>query len=154
MRRKGFHEVYNYSFLSEETVRQFGFDPAEHVKVLNPIAADQGLMRTSLVPGIWKNIVDNSRFSDEFRLFEIGREIHKRTGELPDEVNHLCAAVYFRETGAQGLFELEAAGGMYRAGLRDTAHDGLAIRTSRAHGERWNSAARPSVDCSSSILRW
>ena len=104
---QGFHEVYNYSFLSEETVQQFGFDPADHVKVLNPIAADQGLMRKSLVPGIWKNIVDNSRFSDEFRLFEIGREIHKRTGELPDEVNHLCAAVYFRETGAQGLFDLK-----------------------------------------------
>ena len=104
---QGFHEVYNYSFLSEETVQQFGFDPADHVKVLNPIAADQGLLRKSLVPGIHKNIVDNSRFSDEFRLFEIGHEIHKRTGELPDEVNHLCAAVYFRETGAQGLFDLK-----------------------------------------------
>ena len=69
------------------------------MKVLNPIAADQGLMRKSLVPGIWKNIVDNSRFSDEFRLFEIGREIHKRGGDLPLEVNHLCAAVYFRESG-------------------------------------------------------
>ena len=80
---QGFHEVYNYSFLSEETVQQFGFDPADHVKVLNPIAADQGLLRKSLVPGIRKNIVDNSRFSDEFRLSEIGHEIHKRTGSYP-----------------------------------------------------------------------
>ena len=104
---QGFHEVYNYSFLSEETVRHFGWSPEEHVKVLNPIAADQGLMRKSLVPGIWKNIVDNSRFSDEFRLFEVGREIHKRQGDLPSEVNHMCAAVYFKEPGAQGLFELK-----------------------------------------------
>lgn len=104
---QGFHEVYNYSFLSEEAVRQFGFAPEDHVKVLNPIAADQGLMRKSLIPGIQKNIAANSRFSDEFRLFEIGREIHKREGGLPEEVNHLCAAVYLREPGSQGLFELK-----------------------------------------------
>jgi phenylalanyl-tRNA synthetase beta chain len=104
---QGFHEVYNYSFLSEETVKQFSGSPDEYVKVLNPIAEDQGLMRTSLVPGIWKNIVDNSRFSDEFRLFEVGREIHKQTADLPREVNHLCAAVYHKESGAEGLFELK-----------------------------------------------
>ena len=104
---QGLHEVYNYSFLSEETVQQFGGTAEDHVKVLNPIAADQGLMRKSLVPGLWKNIVDNSRFADEFRLFEVGREIHKRDGDLPLEENHLCAAVYFKEPGTQGLFELK-----------------------------------------------
>jgi phenylalanyl-tRNA synthetase beta chain len=104
---QGFHEVYNYSFLSEETVRQFGWTSEEHVKVLNPIAADQGLMRKSLVPGVWKNIVDNSRFSDEFRLFEVGREIHKRSDDLPAEVNHICAAVFRKEPGSEGLFELK-----------------------------------------------
>ena len=30
--RQGFTEVYNYSFVSEEMVRAFGFDPAEHVR--------------------------------------------------------------------------------------------------------------------------
>ena len=104
---QGFHEVYNYSFLSEETVRQFGEDPSQHVKVLNPIAADQGLLRNSLIPGIWKNIVDNSRFSDEFRLFEVGRAIHKTAGDLPKEVTHICAAAYRKESGAEGLFELK-----------------------------------------------
>ncbi|HYP05671.1 MAG TPA: phenylalanine--tRNA ligase subunit beta [Bryobacteraceae bacterium] len=104
---QGFHEVYNYSFLSEDAVQKFGWAPADHVKVLNPIAADQSLMRKSLLPGVWKNIVDNSRFSDEFRLFEVGREIHKRAGDLPLEVNHVCAAVYFKEPGSQGLFELK-----------------------------------------------
>jgi phenylalanyl-tRNA synthetase beta chain len=93
--------------LSEETIEHFGLNPDAHVKVLNPIAADQGRMRTSLVPGIWKNVVDNSRFFEEFRLFEVGREIHKREDTLPVEVNHLCAAVYFRESGSQGLFELK-----------------------------------------------
>ena len=51
---QGFTEVYNYSFLSEEAVRAFGMDPAAHVRVTNPIASDQALLRTSLLPGIWQ----------------------------------------------------------------------------------------------------
>ncbi len=39
---KGFTEVYNYSFLSEEAVRAFGFDPAAHIRVMNPIASRSG----------------------------------------------------------------------------------------------------------------
>jgi phenylalanyl-tRNA synthetase beta chain len=101
---RGFTEVYNYSFLSEEQVRQFGFDPADHVRVLNPIAANQSLMRTSLLPGIYANLTENRKHFQQFRLFEIGREIHKRAGQLPDEVPHLVAAVYGVE---DGLFELK-----------------------------------------------
>jgi len=105
---QGFTEVYNYSFVSEETARRCGLDPADHVAVLNPIASDQRLLRTSLIPGIWKNVVDNSRHFDSFRLFEIGYEIHKRAGQLPDEIDHLAAAVYEREgDGRAGLFELK-----------------------------------------------
>jgi phenylalanyl-tRNA synthetase beta chain len=104
---QGFHEVSNYSFISDETARQFSLSEQDYVRVLNPIASDQALMRTTLVPGIWKNVVENSRFSDDFRLFEIGREIHKQSGELPFESNRIVAAVYHKESGADGLFELK-----------------------------------------------
>jgi phenylalanyl-tRNA synthetase beta chain len=77
---QGFTEVYNYSFLSEEAVRAFGLDPAAHVRVANPIASDQALMRTSLLPGIWHNVLENAKHRESFRLFEIGLEIHKRRG--------------------------------------------------------------------------
>lgn len=104
---QGFHEVYNYSFLSEETARRFRFDPADLVTVLNPIAADQNVLRPSLVPGIWKNVVENSRYSDNFRLFEIGREIHKKGDDLPDEVTHLAAAFYAKSATIEHLFEMK-----------------------------------------------
>lgn len=100
---QGFDEVYNYSFLSEETAARFGFAPESHLKVLNPISSDQGLLRLSLVPGLWKNIQDNARHHDSFRLFEIGFEIHKKAGSLPDEVPHLAAAIY-QKTREQGPF--------------------------------------------------
>jgi phenylalanyl-tRNA synthetase beta chain len=105
---QGFTEVFNYSFLSEEMAGAFGFDPARHVRVANPIASDQTLMRTSLLPRIWKNILENSKHLSAFRLYEIGREIHPRREMLPDEVPHLVAAIYAREgDGAAGLFELK-----------------------------------------------
>jgi phenylalanyl-tRNA synthetase beta chain len=104
---QGFHEVYNYSFISDETARKFGLDEAALVRVLNPIASDQALLRPTLIPGIWKNIIENSRFFDEFRLFEIGHEIHERDGDLPEEKNHIAAAVYLKDADSEGLFELK-----------------------------------------------
>jgi phenylalanyl-tRNA synthetase beta chain len=99
---QGFTEVFNYSFLSEETVRRFGLDPARHVAVANPIVAEQDLLRTSLLPGVWKNIETNAKNFDTFRLFEIGREIH------PDhEKPHLAAVAYAKDDGVSGLLELK-----------------------------------------------
>ena len=106
----GFTEVYNYSFVSESEVRTFGWRPEDQVRVLNPIASDQGLLRSSLLPGIWKNILENAKHREQFRLFEIGLEIHKAYEGLPDEVPHLTAAVYARSgDGTPGLFELKHA---------------------------------------------
>jgi phenylalanyl-tRNA synthetase beta chain len=105
---QGFTEVYNYSFVNEEMARAFHLNPAEHVGVSNPIASDQTLLRTSLLPAIRKNILDNSRHFTDFRVFEIGREIHARERELPEEVPHFAAALYAREgDGSASLFELK-----------------------------------------------
>ncbi len=105
---QGFTESYNYSFVSEAMAARFGFTPAQHVHVLNPISVEQSLMRISLLPGIHKNIVDNARYFAEFRLFEIGNEIHKRGGgELPHEIPHLMAAIHTKADGAAAIYELK-----------------------------------------------
>ncbi|MFM2124394.1 MAG: hypothetical protein RL328_845 [Acidobacteriota bacterium] len=99
---QGYTEVYNYSFVSEEQAAAFGLDIDAHVQVLNPIVADQNLLRTSLLPGIWKNLRDNARHFDAFRLFEVGREQH------PDrETPHFVAAVFAKDDGTAGLMELK-----------------------------------------------
>ena len=46
--------------------------------------------------------LENSKHCDTFRLFEIGREIHKRREGLPDEIPHLAAAVYERQRRRRG----------------------------------------------------
>ncbi|MGD0580595.1 MAG: phenylalanine--tRNA ligase subunit beta, partial [Bryobacteraceae bacterium] len=117
---QGFTEVQNYSFISEELARRFGFDPAAHLRVANPISSEQSLLRTSLLPGLHRNLLENAKRFDEFRLFEIGYEIHKHGGDtrpfpagspndgvLPQEIPHMMAAIYTRGDGAAALFELK-----------------------------------------------
>ncbi|MBS1826001.1 MAG: phenylalanine--tRNA ligase subunit beta, partial [Acidobacteria bacterium] len=104
---QGFDEVYNYSFLSEDDARRFGLDPTAHVTVANPISVDQALLRLTLIPGIWKNIQENSKHFEEFRLFEIGNEIHKQEGALPNEVPHLAAAIFQKTKEAGPLYEVK-----------------------------------------------
>jgi phenylalanyl-tRNA synthetase beta chain len=115
----GFTEAYNYSFLSEEAVQAFGFDVASHLRVTNPIASDQALMRSSLLPGIWSNIRENGKHRDAFRLFEIGLEIHRRAEDLPDEIPHLAAAIYERHgDGSAGLFEIKRVAECFLPGAK------------------------------------
>jgi phenylalanyl-tRNA synthetase beta chain len=84
---QGFTEVYNYSFVSEESARAFGFDPAGLVQT------EQNYLRPSLLPGILKNIEDNARHFDSFRFFEIGNEIHEG-----HETPHFVAVIFSKET--------------------------------------------------------
>jgi phenylalanyl-tRNA synthetase beta chain len=120
---QGYTEVSNYSFISADEALRFGFIPADHVRVVNPIAAGQELMRTSLLPGIHRNIVDNARHFDEFRLFEIGHEIHRNGDAKPEERPHLMAALYAKAHdtnggGRAGLLELKRTAECVAPGLR------------------------------------
>jgi len=104
----GFTEVYNYSFVTEELARAFQMDAADHLRVANPIASDQTMLRASLLPAIRRNILENSRHLSSFRFFEIGREIHPQNRDLPEEVPHFAAAIYAREgDGSESLFQLK-----------------------------------------------
>lgn len=105
---QGFTEVYNYSFINETDARRFSIDPRELIAIRNPIASDLTRMRSSLLPGLFKNIVDNVRHYQEFRIFEIGKEIHPKPGsDLPDEVTHGAAVLFNVRADEQDFFELK-----------------------------------------------
>ncbi len=117
MAAEGFTEVSNYSFISEGEARRFGLKPEDHLRVLNPIAAGQELMRTSLIPGIHRNIVENSRHFDHFRIFEVGHEIHRQQDAKPIERAHLMLALYAKDDGRAGLLELKRVAQFLAPGL-------------------------------------
>jgi phenylalanyl-tRNA synthetase beta chain len=115
---QGFTEVFNYSFVSEAQAGQLHLPIADHIKVLNPIAAGQELLRTSLLPNILKNIELNRHNFENFRLFEIGREIHKRDGALPEEIPSCAIVLYAKDgDGKAGLSELKRVASVLMPGF-------------------------------------
>ncbi len=104
---QGFTEVSNYSFISDADAAMFGYPTDKLLQVANPIVAEQKYMRPSLLPGIRRNLADNSRYFSDFRLFEIGREYHKGPDGAPTERTHLIAAIYGRESNGAGVMEMK-----------------------------------------------
>jgi phenylalanyl-tRNA synthetase beta chain len=76
LRGAGFKEVSNYSFVDPGYASEIGYQMSEAIRIENPMDANQGAMRTSLVPGMLKVLSSNSRFESSFRVFEIGRSYH------------------------------------------------------------------------------
>ncbi|HEY1939255.1 MAG TPA: phenylalanine--tRNA ligase subunit beta [Candidatus Angelobacter sp.] len=107
MAGQGFTEVSNYSFISEAEAALFGYPSEKLLQVANPIVAEQKYMRPTLLPGIRRNLADNSRFFSDFRLFEIGRAYTKIGSGGPLERNHLAAAIYGRDTNGANLLEMK-----------------------------------------------
>ena len=105
---QGFTEVYNYSFVTEEMARAFHMDLAGARGGRQSDRFRSNAVARQPAAGDSKNILDNSRHLPAFRLFEIGREIHARNRELPEEIPHFAAAMYAREgDGRESLFELK-----------------------------------------------
>jgi phenylalanyl-tRNA synthetase beta chain len=105
---QGFTEVYNYSFVNEAEAKRFLIEGKDHIAIENPIASELAHLRRSLLPGVFRNIVYNVRHFREFRLFEIGKEIHRSHGEgLPAEITHIAAALYNAQGDEQDFFELK-----------------------------------------------
>lgn len=73
LRGWGFNEVYNYSFVSPEMVRKIGLNPDDHIRVVNPMSDDQGIMRQELISSLLVNVGSNRRYLDSFRIMEIGK---------------------------------------------------------------------------------
>ena len=68
----GFDEVLNYSFLPEKDLAAVA--PQPPLRVANPLTAEQGAMRTTLLPGLLRNVGYNlARGVRDLKLYELGR---------------------------------------------------------------------------------
>jgi phenylalanyl-tRNA synthetase beta chain len=115
---QGFTEVSNYSFISEADAAMFGYSTDKLLQVANPIVAEQKYMRPALLPGIRRNLADNSRYFPDFRLFEIGRAYSKGADGAQKERTHLMAAIYGRETNGTNLMEMKRVAQYVAAGCK------------------------------------
>jgi phenylalanyl-tRNA synthetase beta chain len=91
----GFWEVITYSFISTQVLRDLPISPedkrAKPFRIQNPLSEDQGVMRTTLVPGLLHTARSNiHRQNLDLKLFELGRVFFPRKAEdLPEEVESL-----------------------------------------------------------------
>lgn len=79
----GLFEVYNYSFVGEDQLKKLFIDPSTHLRLVNPMASHQTMMRQSLLPNLVDAVKTNQPRYKDFGLFEIG-SIYL---DLPSEVN-------------------------------------------------------------------
>jgi phenylalanyl-tRNA synthetase beta chain len=91
----GFYETLNFSFIGEADLDSLDL-PQSHaarsgIKVVNPLNDTEGVMRTTLVPGLLKSAAASlSRRTSESLLFEMGKVFLPGEGEIPDQPDRLA----------------------------------------------------------------
>ncbi len=90
MTAMGFYEAINYSFVTDKHFDMLALaadDPRRQtVKLLNPLAEDQSIMRTTLLPGLLENLKRNvNHQNNDVRLFEVGKVFYACGDEQPRE---------------------------------------------------------------------
>jgi phenylalanyl-tRNA synthetase beta chain len=92
----GYHEVINYGFTSPAFADRIGLPPGDPrrqpLRILNPLAEDFSVMRTTLVPGLMETVQFNLfRKNSNLKLFELKKAFLPQGGEkLPREVKFLA----------------------------------------------------------------
>jgi phenylalanyl-tRNA synthetase beta chain len=96
-------EVYNYSFVGEDQLTKLNIDFFQHLRLANPLAETQNLLRQSLVPGLVGNIKTNQFKAGDLGFFELGSVFFNAPGTvkkdmsadsfLPYQEKHLGLAV-------------------------------------------------------------
>ncbi len=80
---RDYQEVVNYSFVARREDQRFG-NGSRPLELLNPIAENLDVMRTTLWSGLLATLVHNvNRKADRVRLFELGRAYLRAPGQ-PD----------------------------------------------------------------------
>ncbi len=87
----GFDEVVAYTFNASAEYGQLNLSPDHELRrwvpLLNPLTEDQGVMRTSLLPGLLGTVKHNfTQQLKDLRLFEVGKTFfHTQKDQLPKE---------------------------------------------------------------------
>ncbi len=80
----GWQEIFTFSMVSSELAAQSGFKPAEHLKLSNPLTADNTHLRRSLIPSLEEALLENPQ-AEKLSVFEIANVYHPQENELPAE---------------------------------------------------------------------
>jgi phenylalanyl-tRNA synthetase beta chain len=101
-------EVSGYSFIGEETLNKLKINEDAELRLKNPLSNEQDRLRRSLVPNTVGNIKLNSKYFDEFSIYEQGRVYLKNSRESADlsrEKTMATGAVFRKKTATPVFYE-------------------------------------------------
>ncbi len=130
----GYHEVVTFSFIGGADMDGLGLPETDArratIAVTNPLRDEEGVMRTTLLPGLLKAAALNvSRRVLDVALFETGRVFLPGAGKLPEQPTHLG----FIRTGRVGV---DWEGGGREVDVRDATGLWEVIATDLGINER------------------
>ncbi|NWF52699.1 MAG: phenylalanine--tRNA ligase subunit beta, partial [Nitrospirae bacterium] len=101
IRKQGFIEVINYSFMSLESLDIIGVPETDKrrnaISIKNPLSKEDSFLRTTLIPSLIENFKYNlDREIEDIRLFEISKVFEDTGKQLPLESLRL-GGIYYRE---------------------------------------------------------
>lgn len=101
MRKAGFTEAINYSFMSMSNLDKLGIPDADRrrkvIMLSNPLSKEECVLRTTLVPSLIGNLKYNlDRGMKEIRLFEVSRIFEDIGQMLPSEELKL-GGIFYRD---------------------------------------------------------
>lgn len=75
--RCGFFEIFTYPWVDEKYIRAAKSDNNKIIKLATPPSPEQASLRISLIPGMLEAIDKNSRYYDDFNIFETAQTFEK-----------------------------------------------------------------------------
>lgn len=115
IRKSGFSEVINYSFLNPEDLDQLKISAEDErrslIKIKNPLKTEEETLRTTLIPALLNNIRLNfSRGERAMQFFEVSNVFLQSGKNLPNEALKM-AAVHLKDK--KGLLWQDQHDGFY-----------------------------------------
>ncbi len=137
-----FVEVHNYGWFDDRWLAAIGFAPGAALALRNPIAQQNRLLRTTLVPNMLALVDKNRAHRDRFRLFEVGSVYAPSADGGCAETTRL-AGVSFQQANQPPLEEhLRAVKGAIEDLARAVAQGPFDFRPQAAGGAPWQIADR------------
>lgn len=131
VRKKGFNEAINYSFMNEASLGMLGIPAVDKrqklVPIRNPLRKEEAFLRTTIVPSLIDNFMRNfSRGVKDIRIFEAGRIFEDSGKTLPNESARLGGVFYKDKTPS--LWKDNVHGFYFVKGVVEAILDDLRIK--------------------------
>lgn len=131
IRKAGFNEAINYSFMNEANLDVLNIPEGDRrrnaISIKNPLRKEDSLLRTTLIPSLIENFIYNfSRGIKDIKIFEVSRVFEDIGRPLPLEITYL-GGIYYREK-KPSLWKEDASSFYLVKGTVEALFDDLHIR--------------------------